>query len=138
LHPDELMKKNSVAHFEIYADDPDKLTQFYTTLFDWTVEPVPGMDYRFIKTVETDAQAMPIQPGGINGGMLKRPAGYDGRAWVNYVNVDSVDEAVERAQKLGAKVTRGKMPVPGMGWFAMLIDPQGNPFAVWQPDASAK
>jgi predicted enzyme related to lactoylglutathione lyase len=30
-----------------------------------------------------------------------------------------------------------KMPVPGMGWFAQLIDPQGNPFALWQTDMSA-
>jgi len=28
--------------------------------------------------------------------------------------------------------------VPGMGWFAMLIDPQGNPFALWQSDSNAK
>ncbi len=132
------MKKNSVAHFEIYADNPDTLGQFYTSLFDWTIEPVPGMDYRLLKTVETDAHGMPTQPGGINGGMLKRPAGYAVDAWVNYVNVDSVDQTVERAQKLGAKVTRGKSPVPGMGWFAMLIDPQGNQFALFQQDENAR
>jgi len=28
--------------------------------------------------------------------------------------------------------------VPGMGWFAMLIDPQGNHFALWQSDSNAK
>jgi predicted enzyme related to lactoylglutathione lyase len=38
------MKKNSVAHFEIYADDPDALGKFYTSLFDWTIEPMAGMD----------------------------------------------------------------------------------------------
>jgi hypothetical protein len=132
------MKKNAVAHFEIYADDPDKLGQFYTGLFDWTIEPVPGMDYRMIKTVETDAQGTPAHGGGINGGILKRPAGYEGRAWVNYVNVDSVEAAINRAQELGAKLMKGKSPVPGMGWFAMLTDPQGNPFAVWQSDRTAK
>ena len=132
------MKKNSVAHFEIYADEPDALGKFYTSLFDWSVEQVPGMDYRFIKTVDTDAKGAPSQPGGINGGMLKRPAGYDARAWVNYVNVESLEASVERARQLGAKVTKGRTAVPGMGWFAMLIDPQGNPFAVWQMDSNAK
>src|SRR5437870_4246667 len=115
------MKKNAVAHFEIYADDPDKLSQFYTTLFDWAIEPVPGMDYRMIRTVETDAKGMATQPGGINGGILKRPAGYEGHAWVNYVNVESLESSVDKAQKLGAKLMKGKSPVPGMGWFAMLI-----------------
>ena len=132
------MKKNSVAHFEIYADDPDKLEQFYTSLFDWTVERMPGMDYRLIKTVETDPKGMPTQTGGINGGLLKRPTGYEARAWVNYVNVESLDAAVDRAQKLGAKLMKGRSPVPGMGWFAMLTDPQGNPFALWQTDSNAK
>jgi predicted enzyme related to lactoylglutathione lyase len=132
------MKKNFVAHFEIYADDPDKLGQFYTSLFDWTIERVPGMDYRWIKTVETDAKGMPSQAGGINGGMLKRPAGYEGREWVNYVNVESLEASIERAKKLGATVMKGKSPVPGMGWFAMLTDPQGNPFAIWQTDPKAK
>ena len=131
------MKKNHVSHFEIYGDDPDKLSEFYTSVFDWSIEPVPGMDYRLIKTVETDAKGMPTQTGGINGGMLRVP-GHKPGAWVNYVNVDSVDGSVERAQKLGAKVTKGKTPVPGMGWFAMMVDPQGNAFAVFQQDSQAR
>jgi predicted enzyme related to lactoylglutathione lyase len=130
--------KNFVAHFEIYADDPDKLARFYEDLFDWSIEPMSGMDYRWIKTVETDEKGRPTQSGGINGGMLKRPQGFDGRAWINYVNVDSVDAAIDRAARLGAKVMKGKSPVPRMGWFAMFVDPQGNPFAVWQSDPSAK
>ena len=132
------MKKNSVVHFEIYADDPDKLQAFYTGLFDWTIERAPGMDYRLIKTVDTDPKGMPTQAGGINGGLMKRPTGYEGKAYVNYVNVESLDASVDRAQKLGAKLMKGRAPVPGMGWFAMLIDPQGNPFALWQSDANAK
>jgi predicted enzyme related to lactoylglutathione lyase len=62
------MKKNPVVHFEIYADDPEKLSHFYSSLFDWAFEPVPGMDYRMVKTAETDAQGMPLQAG-INGGL---------------------------------------------------------------------
>lgn len=132
------MKNNPVVHFEIYADDPDKLRQFYTDMFDWTIEPVPDMDYAYIKTIDVDEQGMPMQAGGINGGLLKRPAEYTGRGWMNYVSVDSIDAAIERAQKLGAKVMKGKMPVPGMGWFAMLTDPQGNMFALWETEMETK
>ena len=129
--------KNSVSHFEIYGDDPDKLARFYTSLFDWTFEPVPGMDYQLIRTVDTDAAGRPVQVGGINGGMLRVP-GFSPGAWVSYVNVESVDGSLARAQALGAKVTKGKTPVPGMGWFAMMVDPQGNNFAIFQPDSEAK
>jgi predicted enzyme related to lactoylglutathione lyase len=130
--------KNSVVHFEIYADDVDKLGQFYKSLFDWSIETTPGIDYHMIKTVDTGADNRPATPGGINGGMLKRPAGYGVSAWVSYVNVESVDRSVARAKELGAKVTKPKAAVPGMGWFAMLTDPQGNDFALWQTDATAK
>jgi predicted enzyme related to lactoylglutathione lyase len=132
------VKRNSVVHFEIYANDPDSLSRFYSTMFDWSIESMPGMDYGWIKTVETDAQGMPTQPGGINGGILKRSQGYNGPAWVNYINVESLDASIDRAEKLGGKLMKGKTAVPGMGWFAFLNDPQGNVFAIWQSDASAK
>lgn len=130
------MKKNAVGHFEMYADARDAPARFYASLFDWALEPVPGMDYTLVKTVETGAQG-PTQVGGINGGMMKRPAGFGANVWVNYVMVDSVDETLSRAQALGATVTRGKSPVPRMGWFAMLVDPQGNSFAIFQQDPKA-
>jgi uncharacterized protein len=130
--------KNPVAHFEIYARDAEKLAKFYTTLFDWSIEKVPGMDYHFIKTTDTDANGLPTQPGGINGGIAVRPAGYEDPGWINYINVDSLDAAVKRAQDLGARVMKPRSAVPGMGWFAMLVDPQGNAFAVWERDPDAK
>ena len=132
------MHKNSVSHFEIYADDPEKLQQFYSSLFDWSFEAVPGMDYRFIKTVDTDEKGAPAKPGAINGGMLTRPAGYTERAFLNYVNVESIESAVARAEGLGAKVMRPKTAVPGMGWFTILMDPQKNVFSLWQQDSAAK
>ena len=52
--------------------------------------------------------------------------------------VDSIEQAVERAKSLGAKVTKDKTPVPGMGRFAMFLDPEGNNFAVFKSDAQAK
>lgn len=132
------MTKNAVAHFEIYADDTDALAGFYSRLFDWTINPMPGMNYNWVKTVETNDQGMPTQPGGINGGLMKRPEGYNTRAWVNYVNVESLDASVAKAQELGARLMKPRSAVPNMGWFAMLLDPEGNPFALWQSDPHAK
>jgi predicted enzyme related to lactoylglutathione lyase len=130
--------RNPVSHFEIYADDPGALAKFYTSLFDWKIEAPPGMDgYLLVRTVDVDGKGSATQLGGINGGIMKRPDA-DAPPIINYVSVDSIDGAVERAQKLGAKVMKGKAPVPSMGWFAILSDPQGNPFALWQPDSGAK
>ena len=134
------MHKNNVAHFEIYADNPEKLSHFYTSLFDWDIEEVPaaaGMEYRVVHTVDTDGQNRPSSPGAINGGIAKRPNGYGVNGAVNYVSVDSIEASVEKAKRLGARVTKGKTAVPGMGWFAMLTDPEGNNFAVWKEDSGA-
>jgi len=128
---------HSVVHFEIPADDPDKLVAFYGSLFGWQIDKMPseGMEYWGIRTVPTDDKGMPTEPGGINGGLMRRQA--PAQRPINYVNVESVDEFVGKAKALGASVMVEKSPVPGMGWFAQLIDPQGNPFAVWQTDMSA-
>jgi len=48
-----------------------------------------------------------------------------------------VDEFVQKAERLGAKVVMPKQPVPAMGWFAQLTDPEGNVFAIWQTDPKA-
>lgn len=125
-----------VAHFEIYADDPPKLAGFYTGLFGWKIDRVEGMEYWMIGTVATDAEGRPTEPGGINGGMMKRPMP-EARAWLNYVTVQSIDETLAQAQRLGAMVTRPKSAVPKMGWFAVLLDPEQNVFAVWQDDPNA-
>lgn len=132
------MIQHPVVHFEIYAEDPSKLEQFYNALFNWTFEEMAEREYWYVKTTEVDTNGRCTQTGAIDGGMLKRPAGHNVRAWVNYVNVESVDAAVERATALGAKVMKPKSAVPGRGFFAMLIDPEGNPFAVWQANNDAQ
>jgi predicted enzyme related to lactoylglutathione lyase len=129
---------HGVVHFEIPADDPDKLSQFYTQLFGWKIQKMDmgGMPYHVVETVPMDEKGMPTETGGIGGGIAKRTSP-DQRP-TNYVEVESVDEYAEKAKKLGAREAMGKMPVPGMGFFAILIDPEGNPFGVWENDTSAK
>jgi predicted enzyme related to lactoylglutathione lyase len=129
---------HGVVHFEIPADDPDKLASFYTNLFGWQINKMSmeGGDYWMTQTVPTDDRGMPTEPGGINGGIYKRQAP-DQRP-MNYVNVESVDEYLQKAKSLGATVTLEKMPIPGMGYFAQIADPQGNTVGLYQDDQLAK
>ncbi len=41
------------------------------------------------------------------------------------------------ADELGAAVVRPKTAVPKMAWYAVLADPEGNVFAIYQPDPTA-
>ncbi len=51
---------------------------------------------------------------------------------MNYVDVPSIDAAVERAKKLGGEVALPKTPVPGVGAVAAIKDPQGNICGLWE------
>ncbi len=117
----------TIVHFEIPANDPPKLASFYSGLFDWKIEKDPGMDYWLIRTGDGEA--------GPNGGMMARMEGW--QCPLNYIGVESVDDFSKKVTSLGGKVMMDKRPVPKMGWFAICEDPDGNPFALWQPDTNA-
>ena len=109
------MKKNTVSHFEIYADNPDALAKFYTQLFDWDVQHMPEMDYRLVKAVDTGADNRPTTPGAINGGIAKRPQGYGVNGSVNYVMVDSIETYVEKRRSSEPRSPRARLPSPAWG-----------------------
>jgi predicted enzyme related to lactoylglutathione lyase len=119
----------SVTHFEIYAEDLTGLAQFYRDLFDWKIDKAPGIDYF---RIQTDSE----KSNGIAGGLLNRPI-QGPRSWVHYVLVDSIDQTIERIQALGGKLLRPKTAVPKTAWYAVVEDPEGNIFAVYQHDALA-
>lgn len=116
----------AVTHFEIYAEKPENLVDFYRNLFGWQLDKAPGLDYWHIKG----------NASGIAGGLTYRP--FPGpRSWVHYVHVVSLDTAVAEVLRLGGEVLRAKTAVPKTAWYAVVADPEGNIFAVWQPDPAA-
>jgi hypothetical protein len=125
-----------VVHFEIHATDPNRAAQFYGDLFGWKIVAWGGpVDYRLITTGPDD------QPG-INGGLIVRrgPAPSPGQpvnAYVCTVEVATVDETVVRAESMGGTLVVPKMAIPGVGWLAYLVDPDGNIFGVMQNDPAA-
>ena len=40
---------NPVVHFEIIATDPEKASSFYSELFGWKLNPLPGMGYTLVE-----------------------------------------------------------------------------------------
>ena len=124
------MVDHTIVHFEIPADDVEKLRKFYSQLFGWKIEKMPGpVEYWGIQTVPVDEKGMPIRPG-VNGGMMKKQN--PEHKPVNYILVESVDEYVKKIESLDGKIVVPKMEVPGIGWWALALDPEGNQFAILQ------
>lgn len=124
------MIDHTIVHFEIPADDVEKLRRFYSSLFGWKIEKMPGpTEYWGIQTMPLGEKGTPIRAG-VNGGMMKRQN--PEHKPVNYIAVESIDEYVKKIEALGGKVLVPKMEVPGMGWWAMALDPEGNQFGIFQ------
>lgn len=117
------------THFEIYGDDPEKLAAFYARLFGWGMEKVEGLQYWRIRQNRDD-------PAKVDGGLTYRPRA-DPKGWLQFVDVESIDAALATAEEMGATVVRPKTAVPRTAWVAVLADPAGNMFAMWQPDPTA-
>jgi predicted enzyme related to lactoylglutathione lyase len=126
---------HTIVHFEIPANNPEKLSEFYKNLFGWNVQKMSMGemgDYYMFETRAGTAQDMEKaqNTAGTNGGMMKKMQ--PSQKPVNYVMVESVDEYAKKAEKLGAKIITPKTPIPNMGAFAIALDPEGNPFGIFE------
>jgi len=125
---------HTVVHFEIPANNPEKLSEFYKNLFGWKIEKMSmgDMDYWMIETRAGTSQDMEKAQttAGTNGGMMKKMDA--GQRPVNYVMVESVDDFSKKIQNLGGKIIVPKTPIPNMGAFAVGLDPEGNPVGIFE------
>ena len=122
------MVDNTIVHFDIPANDLGKLKMFYSKLFNWKIFRAPGpIDYWMIETVPVDEQGMTIRPG-VNGGMYKKEQ--PELKPVNYILIEDIDENILKIKSLGGSITRPKQEVPGVGWIALAVDPEGNAFGI--------
>ena len=118
-----------LTNFEIYGDDPEALATFYSELLGWRIARADGIDYW---RIAIDTEAAPLATGGI----ARRPA-FTQRGWMNFVEVESLDATLKAAKRLGGTILKQKTAVPRTAWHAVIADPAGNAFLVWQPDPLA-
>jgi hypothetical protein len=104
-----------VVHFEIISKIPDKLQAFYSKAFGWSIDINNPMNYG---VVDTNAGA------GINGGI--GPAVQSDNFVTVYVAVPSLDDTLEKAQKLGGTVLMPAMEVMEGLTLAFIADPESN------------
>ncbi|MCU1258183.1 MAG: glyoxalase [Bryobacterales bacterium] len=118
-----------VTHFEIPANEPEKLAAFYEKVFDWKFSKWPGPhEYWLAKTGEDGP--------GIDGAIMRRRD--PNQPLVNSLIVTSLDQSIADVLANGGTMALPKMAVPGVGYLAYCKDPEGTIFGMMQNDASAK
>ena len=113
---------NPFVHIELHTRDVAKSKKFYTSMFNWKMKDLPGMDYTVIEVGE-----------GTGGGIMKNPKPGDPDNWLPYILVDDVAASTKKAVSLGATIAEKVTEVPDMGWFSVIVDPTGSAFGLWQP-----
>jgi uncharacterized protein len=108
---------------ELHTSDPEGAARFYADLFGWTIDPVP-MDFPYWMA-KNGALA-------VAGFMPQPPEAPQRPAWLPYVAVADVDASAAQAVSLGGILLTPPSDIPEMGRFAVLADPGGASFALYQ------
>jgi len=116
------MAQGEYNHIEIPYDDQERAKRIYSGVFGWEFRSMAGFDGYDLYTAG---------PGDLGGGLGKRGESA-GTTTRNYILVDSVDDAVKKVVELGGTITEPKAEIPGMGWFAIGTDSEGNTLALYE------
>lgn len=114
---------SKVVHFEIGSSNFEVSKNFYHECFGWTFELYDQMDYHLIDTGK-DAS-------GINGGFM--PAEDFDQKIILTINVDNLDEKLEKIAELGGSVIMPPQEIPGVGRLAYFKDPLDTIMGMMEP-----
>lgn len=126
---DQKITTGSFYWIDFATPNPEKMKIFYQRVFNWQYSdnPMPdGSVYIMISAAD----------GGSVGGLFRMPEEMR-KAQVpphinNYIAVESMDKVVENAKNLGATIKAEPFDVFDYGRMAVLIDPTGATFSLWQ------
>lgn len=111
--------------FDLLSPDVEAAAAFYATLFGWTYD-VSGPEYGRYHMAMVDGRPA--------AGIGQRQQGTQApSAWTVYLAADDAAAMSDRAVALGGTVVAEPMEVPGRGRLAIVQDPGGAVFGLWQP-----
>jgi len=126
---------NPVVHFEIPAEDKNRMADFYTKAFGWKTQMLgPDMnEYVLVTTTEPGEDGRPKNPGAINGGFYKKSADMPAQYPSVVIAVDDIKAAMKKVTEAGGKVLGEAMEIPGYGLYVSFFDTEGNRVSMMQP-----
>lgn len=121
-------KPGSFCWHELATTDQPAARKFYSTLFGWTVQenPMGPMGVYDIYQLEGRDAAAGYQ---LSPEMLQQGVPVH---WMLYIAVADADAAAAKVAGLGGKVLKGPFDVMDKGRMAVIADPTGAMFSLWQ------
>ena len=106
--------------YDLMTSSPDAAKAFYGEVFGWGVQSWDQADYAMLTIGER----------GPFGGLMDAKPGM-ASAWLGYVSTPDLKATVERALELGGELTVPITAISESANFAILSDPQGAHFAIY-------
>jgi predicted enzyme related to lactoylglutathione lyase len=103
--------------------DVEAAKQLYATVLGWTYEGGDPEYGGYLTCLRNGLQAA---------GMAPQQNPDDPPRWTTYFATDDADGTAARIREAGGTVVLEPMDVGPMGRMAIALDPQGNPFGLWQ------
>lgn len=130
-----MKKLHPVVHFEMPAEDRQRMAKFYTEAFGWKTQFF-GEDmgnYVTVTTTEVDDKGMPKMPGAINGGFFPKNAESPSQYPSVVISTENIRESINDVTKAGGKVLGEPVDIPGVGKYVSFRDTEGNIASLLQP-----
>jgi uncharacterized protein len=129
-----MSKMNPVVHFEMPAEDRQRMADFYAKVFGWQTEMLgPEMgEYVLVTTTEVDDAGMPKNPGAINGGFFRKSPEMPQHPSV-VIAVADIEDSIKIVNGSGGQVLAEPQEIPGVGQFTYFTDTEGNVVGMLQP-----
>jgi predicted enzyme related to lactoylglutathione lyase len=129
------MKMNPVVHFEMPAENRERMADFYSKVFGWKPQFF-GEDmgnYVTVRTSESDENGFPVRPGSINGGFYLKNSGMPNNCPSLVIAVDDINEHIKKVTGGGGSVIGEPVDIPGVGRYVSFRDTEGNVCSLLQP-----
>jgi predicted enzyme related to lactoylglutathione lyase len=126
---------NPVVHFEMPAEDRERMKAFYTTAFGWKMNQLGEEMHNYVvaHTSETDENGMIKNPGMINGGFFQRDDSMPAQYPSVVIAVDDMAASIQMVTDAGGKVLGEPWNIPGVGKYVSFVDTEGNRVSMMQP-----
>jgi predicted enzyme related to lactoylglutathione lyase len=128
---------NSFSWNELNTRDPDQARSFYAAVFGWVARDMDMGDAGTYTTFRLpDASEDDESVGGLLDMRAQQIPDEVPEHWMTYFTVEDLDGEIEKTKGAGGSVTFGPMELP-IGRLAILIDPQGAAFGIFESTADS-